>query len=102
MKSATISFVICSDDIEREDFISSSDGNNHERTFRCSVDVRTALHQAGIVTDGRENLIDDLDEGIGFEIPITEEQFTTFHAMDRQDTPIALSLKNEKASPNPD
>jgi hypothetical protein len=55
--SATISFANCPEDIERADFISSRDGNN-ERTFRCSVDVRTAVHQAGILTDGTESLID--------------------------------------------
>jgi hypothetical protein len=40
-----------------------------------SVDVRTALHQAGMLTDGTESLIDALDEGTGCDIPVTEEQY---------------------------
>jgi hypothetical protein len=79
--------VTCPEDIEPADFISSRDGNN-ERTFRCSVDVRTALHQAGMLTDGTESLIDALDEGTGCDIPVTEEQYSNFYGKGRQQEPV--------------
>jgi len=49
------------------------------RTFRCSVEVRTALHQASVGTTAIEDKIDDLDEGGSLQIPVSAEQFTAFY-----------------------
>jgi hypothetical protein len=78
--SAVVSFVPCPEDVERSDFISSGEGE-HQRTFRCSVEVRTALHQAAIHTNMIEDAIDALDEGVPLNIPVTDEQFTTFYCI---------------------
>jgi hypothetical protein len=76
--SAVISFSSDSKDVERNDFIASGEGELL-RTFRCSVEVRTALHQAAIHTETIESAIDALDEGSSLKIPVTHEQFNAFY-----------------------
>jgi hypothetical protein len=73
-----ISFNSDPNDIEHTEFIESGEGELR-RVFRCSVEVRTALHQASVATDAIEDEIDGLDEGGSFQIPITAEQFTAFY-----------------------
>jgi hypothetical protein len=80
--SAVVSFVLCPEDVERTNFITSGEGD-HQRTFRCSVEVRTALHQAAIQTDKIESAIDALDDGVPLNIPVTDEQFSTFYSIVR-------------------
>jgi hypothetical protein len=76
--SAVISFNSDPDDMERTEFIESGEGELL-RTFRCSVEVRTALHQASVGTAAIENEIDGLDEGGSLQIPVNAEQFTAFY-----------------------
>jgi hypothetical protein len=76
--SDVISFNSDPDDMERTEFIESGEGELL-RTFRCSVEVRTALHQASVGTAAIENEIDGLDEGGSLQIPVNAEQFTAFY-----------------------
>ena len=78
--SAVISLLPCPEDVERDDFISSGEGE-HLRTFRNSVAVRAALRQAAISTDSIEEGIDALDDGVPLHVPVTEEQFCTFYCI---------------------
>jgi hypothetical protein len=76
--SAVISFNSDPNDIEHAEFIGSGEGELR-REFRCSVDVRTALHQASVPTVAIEDEIDSLDEGGSLQIPVSAEQFTAFY-----------------------
>jgi hypothetical protein len=76
--SAIISFSSNPNDTTRTEFIESGEGELM-RTFRCSVEVRTALHQASVGTTAIEDKIDDLDEGGSLQIPVNAEQFTAFY-----------------------
>jgi hypothetical protein len=76
--SAAISFNSDPNDMERTEFIESGEGELL-RTFRCSVEVRTALHQASVGTAAIEDEIDGLDEGGSLQIPVNDEQFTAFY-----------------------
>jgi hypothetical protein len=76
--SAVISFNSDPNDNERTEFIESGEGESL-RTFRCSVEVRTALHQASVGTAAIEDEIDGLDEGGSLQIPVNAEQFATFY-----------------------
>jgi hypothetical protein len=76
--SAVICFNSDSNDMERTEFIESGEGELL-RTFRCSVEVRTALHQASVGTAAIENEIDGLDEGGSLQIPVNDEQFAAFY-----------------------
>jgi hypothetical protein len=78
--SAVVSLLPCPEDVERDDFISSGEGE-HLRTFRNSVAVRAALRQAAIPTDSIEEGIDALDDGVPLHVPVTEEQFCTFYCI---------------------
>ena len=49
------------------------------RTFRCSAQVRTALHPASVGTTAIEDEINGLDEGGSLQIPVNAEQFTAFY-----------------------
>jgi hypothetical protein len=49
------------------------------RTFRCSVEVRRALHQASVGTAAIEDEIDGLDEGGSLQIPVNDEQYAAFY-----------------------
>jgi hypothetical protein len=76
--SAVISFHSDPDDMEHTEFIESGEGELR-RVFRCSVEVRTALHQASVATDAIEDEIDGLDEGGSLQIPVNAKQFTAFY-----------------------
>jgi hypothetical protein len=76
--SAVISFNSDPNDITRTDFIESGEGE-FLRAFRCSVEVRTALHQASVETAAIEDEIDGLDEGGSLQIPVNAEQFAAFY-----------------------
>jgi hypothetical protein len=76
--SAVISFNSDPNDIEHTEFIGSGEGELR-RAFRCSVEVRTALHQASVATAAIEDEIDSLDEGGSLQIPVSAEQFTAFY-----------------------
>jgi hypothetical protein len=76
--SAVISFNPDPNDIEHAEFIGSGEGELR-RVFRCSVEVRTALHQALVATAAIENEIDSLDEGSSLQVPVSAEQFTAFY-----------------------
>lgn len=76
--SAVISFTSDPRDMERAEFIESGEGELR-RTFRCSVEVRTALHQASVATAAVEDEIDGLDEGGLFQIRVNDEQFRAFY-----------------------
>ena len=79
--SAVISFISFNsdpNDITRTEFIESGEGELL-RTFRCSVEVRTALHQASVGTMAIEDEIDGLDEGGSLQIPVNAEQFAAFY-----------------------
>ena len=75
---AVISFNSNPHDMDRTEFIESGQGDLL-RTFRCSVEVRRALHQASVGTAAVENEIDGLDEGGSLQIPVNAEQFTAFY-----------------------
>ena len=75
---AVISFKSDPNDIERTEFIESGEGE-FLRAFRCSVEVRTALHQASVGTAAIEDAIDGLDEGGSLQIPVNAEQFAAFY-----------------------
>jgi hypothetical protein len=49
------------------------------RIFKCSVEVRTALHQASVGSVAIEDEIDGLDEGASLRIPVNAEQFAAFY-----------------------
>jgi hypothetical protein len=76
--SAVISFKSDPNDIERTEFIESGEGE-FLRGFRCSVEVRTASHQASVGTAAIEDEIDGLDEGGSLQIPVNAEQFAAFY-----------------------
>jgi hypothetical protein len=76
--SAVISFNSDPNDNEHAEFIGSGEGELR-RVFRCSVEVRTALHQASVATAAIEDGIDSLDEGGSLQIPVNAEQFTAFY-----------------------
>jgi hypothetical protein len=84
---AVIAFLPPSTDLEGSDFISSGVGK-HLRTFRNSIEVRTALHQAAISTDQFENSIDALDDGIPLTVPVSEEQFTNFYRLAKDESEL--------------
>jgi hypothetical protein len=75
---AVISFTSDPSDVERAEFIESGEGELL-RTFRCSVEVRTALHQASVATAAVEDEIDGLDEGGSLQIRVNDEQFRAFY-----------------------
>ena len=76
--AAVISFDSDPNDIERAEFIESGEGELR-RVFRCSVEVRTALHQASVPTAAIEDEIDNLDEGGSLEVLVNAEQFAAFY-----------------------
>jgi hypothetical protein len=76
--SAVISFNSDPNDVTRTEFIESGEGELL-RTFRCSVEVRTALHQASVGTKAIEDEIDGLDEGGSLQLPVNAEQFAAFY-----------------------
>jgi hypothetical protein len=69
---AVISFNSDPNDIEQTKFIQSDEGELL-RTFRLSVEVRTALHQASVGTTAIEDEIDGLDEGGWLQIRVNAE-----------------------------
>jgi hypothetical protein len=70
--STVICFSSNPNDITRTEFIEAGEGELL-RTFRCSVEVRTALHQASVGTTAIEDKIDDLDEGGSLQIPVPDD-----------------------------
>ena len=76
--SAVISFSSDPNGVERPEFVESGAGESL-RSFRCSVEVRTALHQAAVGTADIEDEIDGLDEGGSLHIPVKAEQFAAFY-----------------------
>jgi hypothetical protein len=66
--SSVVSLFPCPEDVERDDFISSGEGERL-RTFRNSVAVRAGLRQAAIPTDMIEDAIDALDDGVPLPCP---------------------------------
>jgi hypothetical protein len=78
ISSAEISFSSDPNDTEQTEFITSGEGD-YVRTFRCSVDVRTPLHQASVNTEAIEDAIDNLDEGGTLRISVAQEQYKMFY-----------------------
>ena len=68
--STVIAFNSDPNDIPRTEFIESGEGELL-RTFRCSVEVRTALHQASVGTTAIEDEIDGLDEAARYRFRST-------------------------------